>query len=297
MAIFMRRMGICLGRDLTRQIRSPSTCRAISSRIYFSTRDEKNWSSVGFIEIDINRPGRILRVADQPVLAPGDLAMFDDSGTSIGCIVKAGDKRYLYYMGWHLTVSVPWQNAIGLAISEEPNGPFVRHSRFPTISLDETDPYTISYPWVSVENGKFRMWYGSNIAWGPVKEDMRHLIKYAELDDGIHWARHNQIAINFSGPEEYAICKPCVVKDQDCYRMWFCARGKAYRIYYAESDDGISWRRHAEPDLSVSPTGWDSGDGRVSLRLRSQRGTVHALRRRCVWPNRIRFGRQQSIRA
>ena len=227
-------------------------------RIYFSTRDEKNRSSVGFIEIDINRPERILRVADQPVLTPGDLAMFDDSGTSIGCIVRAGDKRYLYYMGWHLTVSVPWQNAIGLAISEEPNGPFVRHSRFPTISLDETDPYTISYPWVSVENGKFRMWYGSNIAWGPVKEDMRHLIKYAESDDGIHWVRHNQIAINFSGPEEYAICKPCVVKDQDCYRMWFCARGKAYRIYYAESDDGISWRRHAEPDLSVSPTGWDS---------------------------------------
>jgi predicted GH43/DUF377 family glycosyl hydrolase len=102
------------------------------------------------------------------------------------------------------------------------------------------------------------MWYGSNIAWGPVKSDMRHLIKYAESDDGIHWTRNNQVAIDFSGPEEYAICKPCVVKDKDRYRMWFCARGKAYRIYYAESDDGVSWSRKTEPDLSVSADGWDS---------------------------------------
>ena len=86
-------------------------------------------------------------------------------------------------------------------------------SRFPIVPLDEIDPYTISYPWVAVENGKFRMWYGSNIAWGARKDDMRHLIKYAESDDGIHWKRDNTVAIDFSGPEEYAICKPCVMKD------------------------------------------------------------------------------------
>jgi hypothetical protein len=134
--------------------------------------------------------------------------MFDDSGASIGCIVKAGRKRYLYYMGWHLTVSVPWQNAIGLAVSEEPDGPFVRRGRFPTVPLDETGPYTISYPWVSNENGKFRMWYGSNIAWGPVKADMRHLIKYAESDDGIHWTRNDRIAIDFAGPVRHTNSQP-----------------------------------------------------------------------------------------
>jgi predicted GH43/DUF377 family glycosyl hydrolase len=227
-------------------------------RIYFSTRDDKNRSSIGYIEIDLNNPTKVLHVADNPVLSPGDLAMFDDSGASIGCIVPTAGKKYLYYMGWHLTVSVPWQNAIGLAVSDGPGAAFKRHARFPIIPLDETDPYTISYPWVSLESGKFRMWYGSNIAWGAAKADMRHLIKYAESDDGIHWTRNNQIAIDFSGPEEYAICKPCVIKDADRYRMWFCARGKAYRIYYAESEDGISWRRQAEPDLSVSENGWDS---------------------------------------
>lgn len=227
-------------------------------RIYFSARDEKNRSSIGYVEIDIRRPDRILDVARQPVLSPGDLAMFDDSGASIGCVVPVGNRRFLYYMGWHLTVSVPWQNALGLAISESPGQPFVRHSRFPAVPLDETDPYTISYPWVMVENGLFRMWYGSNIAWGPEKRDMRHLIKYAESDDGIHWRRDNTIAIDFGGADEYAICKPCVVKDGTGYRMWFCARGETYRIFEAHSDDGIIWRRLPGLALDVTPGAWDS---------------------------------------
>ncbi len=188
-------------------------------RIYFSSRDDKNRSSIGFVEIDITDPTKILRESVTPVLGPGDLAMFDDSGASIGCIVRVGQKRYLYYMGWRLTVTVPWQNALG---------------------------------------GKFRMWYGSNTAWGARKEDMRHLIKYAESTDGIHWTRNNTIAIDFDGLDEYAICKPCVRKDRDRCHMWFCARGKAYRIYHAESHDGITWRRTVEPVIDVSDSGWDS---------------------------------------
>lgn len=227
-------------------------------RIYFSSRDDRNRSSIGCIEIDITNPTKIIREAPAPVLAPGDLAMFDDSGTSIGCIVSMGPRRYLYYMGWHLTVTVPWQNALGLAVSEGADFPFNRYSRFPIVELNEIDPYTMSYPWVAVEDGRFRMWYGSNIVWGSRKEDMRHLIKYAESDDGIRWRRNNAVAIDFGASDEYAICKPCVKKDGHLYRMWFCARGRAYRVYHAESDDGIAWRRAADPAINVSDSGWDS---------------------------------------
>jgi hypothetical protein len=228
-------------------------------RIYFSGRDQRNRSSIGFVEIDLNDPTTILREADEAVLGPGDLAMFDDCGASIGCIVPVGTKRYLYYMGWHLTVTVPWQNALGLAISEGPDQPFRRVSRFPIVELNEIDPYTISYPWVRSEGGIFRMWYGSNTHWGAHKEDMRHLIKYAESTDGIHWDRRNTIAIDFGGPDEYAICKPCVLKDADRYRMWFSSRGAAYRIRYAESPDGVTWTRSDHgAGIDVSADGWDS---------------------------------------
>src|SRR5678815_3998205 len=66
-------------------------------RIYFSTRDDKNRSSIGWIVIDLKEPGKILEEAADPVLSPGELAMFDDSGASIGCIINVGEARFLYY--------------------------------------------------------------------------------------------------------------------------------------------------------------------------------------------------------
>ncbi len=228
-------------------------------RIYFSARDNENRSAISWIEIDLTEPTRVLAEAEVPVLLPGEDGMFDDSGCSIGCIVPVGEKRYLYYMGWHLTVRVPWQNALGLAISDGPDQPFRRYSRFPIIPLNETDPYTISYPWVLKEDGRFRMWYGSNVAWGQQKEDMRHLIKYAESDDGISWERKDVIAVDFGFAGEYAICKPCVIREPDGYKMWFCSRGDTYRIRLARSSDGLAWERIGDKaDIDVAPEGWDS---------------------------------------
>lgn len=228
-------------------------------RIYFSTRNEQNKSSIGSILIDINDPTQVIEVAEDPVLLPGDIGMPDDSGVSIGCILPVNGKRYLYYMGWNLAVTVPWRNAIGLAISAEGQREFQRYSRFPIINLDEIDPYTISYPWVMIEDGRYRMWYGSNLKWGPEKRDMLHIIKYAESSDGITWERPDIICIDSKGPEEYAICKPCILKDGGTYKMWYCYRGLTYRIGYAESTDGIHWNRldHLS-GIDVSQDGWDS---------------------------------------
>lgn len=228
-------------------------------RIYFSARDERNRSSIGYVTVDLAADGRVLEVPSEPVLRPGDLGMFDDCGASIGCIVPVNGARYLYYMGWNLTVTVPWKNAIGLAISESVDGPFKRFSRFPIVPLDEIDPYTISYPWVMKDGDRFRMWYGSNLRWGPEKKDMLHVIKYAESADAIEWQKFDQVVIDSESPAENAICKPCVVKDTDCYRMWFCSRGEKYRIQHATSAEGINWTRLGQDKrIDVSSRGWDS---------------------------------------
>lgn len=228
-------------------------------RIYFSARDANNRSSIGYVVVDLAAGGRVLEVPREPVLRPGDLGMFDDCGASIGCILRVGDARHLYYMGWNLAVTVPWKNALGLAVSESSDGPFHRWSRFPIVPLDETDPYTISYPWVMWEGGRYRMWYGSNLRWGPEKKDMLHVIKYAESADAVHWEKDGRTVIGGASEAENAICKPCVVKDSGCYRMWFCSRGEKYRIQYAESAEGIHWNRLGQDEgIDVSSEGWDS---------------------------------------
>lgn len=228
-------------------------------RIYFSARDAKNRSSIGNILVELKDTMRVLDVATEPSLAPGDLAMFDDSGASIGCLLRVSQVRYLYYMGWNLSITVPWKNSIGLAVSQSPTEPFRRWSQFPLVPLDPTDPYTISYPWVMQDGAQYKMWYGSNLRWGAEKKDMLHVIKYATSTDALHWTKTNQVVIDSSSPGEYAICKPCVIKDPDCYRMWFCSRGEKYRIQHAISEDGIHWNRLGQDQgIDVSSDGWDS---------------------------------------
>jgi hypothetical protein len=227
-------------------------------RVYFSSRDAGNRSSVGWVDIDLTQPTRVLRISEAPVMGPGRIGTFDDSGTSMGCLVRAGEARYLYYLGWNLGVTVPWRNSIGLAVSRERGAPFEKWTEAPVMDRGPSDPFSISYPWVLREGNLWRMWYGSNLDWGPEQNDMAHLIKYAESDDGIHWRRDGRIAIAFASVGEYAMSKPCVIKEGGRYRMWYSYRGAAYRIGYAESADGLTWERLDHlAGIEPSPSGWD----------------------------------------
>lgn len=229
-------------------------------RIYFGCRDSENRSSIGFLDIDITRTDQILQLSGEPVVAPGKPGLFDDSGTSMGCLVQVGSTRYLYYLGWNLGVTVPWRNSIGLAISSGHDTAFKKVSRAPIVDRSEIDPFSISYPWVMHDGGKWRMWYGSNLDWGPDQADMAHVIKYAESPDGIHWHRKGTIAIDLKSPAEYGIAKPCVIQDGSLYRMWYSYRGKEpYRVGYAESTDGVAWTRMDDKaGIDVSAKGWDN---------------------------------------
>lgn len=228
-------------------------------RIYFSCRNANNVSSIAFVDIDINQPFKVLKVATEPVLTAGDLGTFDDSGTSLSCIVNVNDKKFLYYLGWNLGVTVPWRNSIGLAVFNKESGRYEKYSKAPLLDRCDIDPYSISYPFVLKDGEIYRMWYGSNLSWGKEQKDMAHLIKYAESVDGISWDRRDKIAIPFKDESEYAMSRPFVIKENNKYKMWYSYRGKSYRIGYAESIDGIDWqRKDNEVGINVSETGWDS---------------------------------------
>src|SRR5471032_1153104 len=70
-------------------------------RIYFSSRDADRRAHIGYVDIDIKEPQTILAVSEKPVISPGEIGAFDDSGTSMGCIVRHKGRRHLYYLGWN----------------------------------------------------------------------------------------------------------------------------------------------------------------------------------------------------
>lgn len=230
-------------------------------RIYFSCRDRNQRSHIAFVDIDLNDPQRILQLAESPVLAPGETGLYDDSGVSMGSVVAVGESRFLFYVGWNLSVTVPWRNSIGLAKSDVPSENWQKPLRAPILDRHHLDPYSLSYPWVIHDEGRFKMWYGTNLAWGSSIQDMRHGLRSAESTDGVNWIRRAELCL---APQssEVALSRPCVIRMGDGgYRMWFAARGAEYRIGYAESSDGLSWiRRDERAGIGVSSEGWDSSE-------------------------------------
>jgi hypothetical protein len=232
-------------------------------RVYFTCRNTENVSNIAFVDVDLDNNFKVINICNKPVLAPGEAGLFDDSGAAMGYLLNVDGKKYLYYLGWNLKVTVPWLNTIGLAVWNESKREFEKYSRAPIMDRSNEDPFTISYPSVLHENGKYRMWYGSNLRWGKTQKTMEHVIKYAESADGINWKRTNNIHIDLQHPGEYALSKPYVIKTNGLYQMWYSYRANGnistYRIGYAESTDGYKWtRKDNEVGIDVSASGWDS---------------------------------------
>jgi len=228
--------------------------------LFFSSRDDRGRSHLGYAEIDLDQHS-VAGYSAEPLLSPGDLGAFDDNGTMGSCLVRAGSDEYLYYIGWSLGVSVPFYTYVGCAVRTAADDVFRRVSRAPVLVRNASDPYFTTAPWVVIENGTWRMWYASGTGWGDRdgRPLHRYRICYAESDDGISWRRDGIVCIDFADEDEFALTRPCVVRDGDLYRMWYSRRGITYRIGYAESGDGISWvRKDDEAGIDVSPHGWDS---------------------------------------
>ena len=210
-------------------------------RIYFNYRDESGRSALAAVDWSLPS-GQLGRVNPAPVLRPGAPGDFDDSGASLGNVLRVDSELWFFYMGWNLGVTVPWRNSIGLARSAQGAGPAQRHGRVPLLDRSEEDPYSLSYPWVVRTAQGWRMWYGSNLSWGARQESMRHVIKHAHSEDGLRWVRSPDICLDLK-KGEIGLSRPCVHIVDGRFRMWYAIRAERYAIGYAESDDGLHWKR------------------------------------------------------
>jgi len=239
-------------------------------RVYFGTRDGNGRSQTSYIEVDAAQPENVLYVHDQPILSLGRPGTFDDSGIMPSWIVNHQNKKYLYYIGWNLKVSVPYHLSIGLAVSEDEGRIFRKVSDGPLLDRSFDEPFFNTAPCVLREEDRWRMWYVSCTGWETAAErpEPRYYVRYAESTDGMRWRRTNDVCVGYVS-ETDAIGRPCVYRLRNgrygmlySYRdVWGyrTERTQSYRLGYAESEDGIAWtRRDAEAGIERSASGWDS---------------------------------------
>lgn len=232
-------------------------------RVYFSGRDDKNRSHIGYAIIDLDRadnnPGRaVIDMSTEPILGIGELGAFDDNGVTPSCLINDGQKLRLYYIGWNKGATVRMLLFGGLAISTDQGKSFQRWSRAPILERTDFEPFLNTAPYVVRVGQKWRVYYVACTGW--LNRDLpRYHIRTAESDDGFTWRRFGHVCIDYSGPDENALARPMVVRDGEVWRMWFAHKGRNYRMGYAESLDGLSWTRDdSYAGIDVSPDGFDS---------------------------------------
>ena len=240
-----------------------------SLRIYYATRNIEGKSNISFIEVDKENPHKIIFKNRTPIFNFGNIGTFDDSGMMPSSIINVGNKKYLYYVGWTTRKSVPYQNAVGLAISEDGGETFNRVSEGPIISVNHLEPYFSGTSYVMFDSGLYKIWYLSCIKWQVFdgKPEPIYNIKYAESLDGIIWNQTGKVAIHLK-EDEGGLVSASVIKQNGIFKMWFGKRKKSdyrknientYRIGFAESMDGVNWdRKDNFSGIDISEVGWDS---------------------------------------
>lgn len=251
------------------QVPTPFLMDENTLRIFYAARDSSNRSQISYIDVDPVNPRRILYVHGHPVLEPGRMGTFDDCGVMPSWVTQNNGKIFLYYIGWNVRNTVPYYNSVGLAISED-GSQFRRYSDGPLWDRDYREPYFSASTCVLYHEGRWKVWYLSCTGYFEVNGlvEPRYHIKYAESPNGIDWDRKQVVAIDYRDEHEAGLVKASVVIDQDCFRMWYSTRNfenyrtdreNSYRIGYAESGDGIHWKRLDEQaNIELAGEGWDS---------------------------------------
>jgi predicted GH43/DUF377 family glycosyl hydrolase len=243
-------------------------------RVYFSCRPRPDArgqyvSHAAYVDLDRATLTNLLAVADQPVLELGARGTFDEFGTYPLSVIRHEDEIRAYYGGWTRCVSVPFNVAIGYAVSRDGGVSFRKHGPGPVLPADRDEPFVISGPKIRRFGGRWYLWYIAGTKWIPSgdRPEPVYRIRMAASDDGVHWTReHRELIAPRLEPDECQ-ASPDVIFANGTYHMFFCyryslayrGRERGYRIGYASSTDLTTWvRDDGKAGIDVSDEGWDS---------------------------------------
>lgn len=243
-------------------------------RVYFSCRPrpDANGQYVSYSAwVDLERSNlfRIRRIAAHPMLQLGELGTFDEFGTYPVSVTREGESVLAFYAGWTRCESVPFNVAIGTAISTDGGETFKRLGNGPSLSYSLDEPFVLSGPKIRRFNGAWQLFYIAGRKWKVVdgRAEPVYKIRMAISDDGQNWHKVNKDLISSRIEDDEAQASPDVFYANGKYHMFFCYRyssnyrGKehGYRIGYAYSTDLLNWIRDDERvGIDVSESGWDS---------------------------------------
>ncbi len=241
-------------------------------RVYFSCRPhpDKNGQYVsytGFVDLNRKNLFQIMNVSKEPILQLGETGTFDEFGVYPASIIRNGADVFAYYGGWTRCESVPFDVAIGMAVSHDDGETFTRLGNGPVLGPSISEPFILSGPKIRKLKDKWYLWYIAGRRWvvSNGRPEPVYKIRMAHSKDGISWIKEDRDLIPDKLDGNEAQASPDVIFYKNKYHMFFCYRHgtdyrgtRGYRIGYAYSDDLLNWiRDDSKVGIDISESGWD----------------------------------------
>ncbi|CAD6542146.1 hypothetical protein LMG24235_03751 [Paraburkholderia sabiae] len=234
-------------------------------RIFLTVCDADNVGRPYFVDVDASDPTKIVGKSTGPLMQTGAPGAFDERGIVCAQVLRNPDGALMmYYSGFERSDSVRYKIFMGLAKSVDNGENFIRVYDAPILGPTEAESMFRCAPFVIATERGYQMWYTAGSSWEIVsgKEVPRYSLKYLESTDGIDWGSEGVPCMRF-GPDEHGIGRPWITKSAEGkYQLYYSVRRislAAYRLGYAESDNGLDWSRmDNQLGLDVSPGSFDS---------------------------------------
>jgi predicted GH43/DUF377 family glycosyl hydrolase len=243
-------------------------------RVYICSRpdptpDGQYMSYLSYIDLDRKDLTSVVNVCTETILGLGSYGTFDEFGTNPVSVIRDGEDVRVYYAGWTRCESVPFNAAIGLAVSKDGGNTFIRPGQGPVLSYSPDEPYLLGSPRIRKFNNKWYLWYVAGKDWLEIegKPEPVYKIRMAISDDGINWEKHGKDLLEDKlGEDECQACAD-VSFHGGKYHMFYSYRHShnykgaenGYKMGYATSADLLNWERNDEMvGIGVSESGWDS---------------------------------------
>lgn len=227
-------------------------------RIYFSSRsaqeeDGSFKSYTSFVDLSPNDDWSILEEANNPILELGGIGEFDESGIMGGSIVQDGNQFKLFYCGWQRLKTVPYNWAIGVAVSEDLRT-FEKISRGPIIGPRLNEPYLHACPIVYRQKAGFKMFLLSGDRWIEDKDgklESVYTLKETTSEDGINWTPLSKPLLQKKTLDECQTSCSIFEHKQELFMVFSYRSGlnfrtdkqAAYKIGLAKLSSDGSWER------------------------------------------------------
>jgi len=234
-------------------------------RVYITSCDADGIGRVGYVDIDLHEPTKVISASEEPILDVGIPGTFDESGALVCSVVPArNDCLFMYHVGFELGSKIRYRLLTGLSQQRIGDKYFQRVKKTPVLERSDKELFFRCGPFVLNEKNRFRMWYVAGSEWEQVGDATKPVyeIRHIESNDGVHWPDEGTPCIQLEKKNEHGFGRPYVIYDDGLYRMFYSVRRRdveSYRLGYAESGDGLNWERKDHlVNLDVSESGWDS---------------------------------------